>query len=273
MQSFDLHQCIEAMITVKAYPRPSKKYGESVCIAAVRTDQGAPEFCRLYPVDFRGLPPSKQFHKYQVIQCLVTQPREDTRRESLCPLRESIEVIDSIRSWGERWRLLEPLMVESLCELQERQRRDATSLGLFKPGEIIDFTSSPTEDEWDEGQTAALQQGTLLPTRPRRPLERIPYRFAYRFRCANASCRGHDIQLIDWEVCELYRKLGDRPLDERLDLLRAKWLEELCAPDRDTYFFAGNMAKRPWQFQLLGVVWPRRSEIAAGPRPEPLALF
>src|SRR4051812_8252258 len=104
MLSSDLHQHVEAMITVKAYPQPSKKYGESVCIAAVRTDRGVPEFCRLYPVDFRGLPPDKRFRKYQVIECLAKEPRGDTRRESLCPVAESIQFGDYVRSWTERWR-------------------------------------------------------------------------------------------------------------------------------------------------------------------------
>ena len=39
----------EVMITVKTYPNPSETYGETVCVAGVRLDRGAPEWIRLYP--------------------------------------------------------------------------------------------------------------------------------------------------------------------------------------------------------------------------------
>jgi hypothetical protein len=37
----------EALVTVKAYPNPSKKYSETACIAAITRAEG---WVRLYPV-------------------------------------------------------------------------------------------------------------------------------------------------------------------------------------------------------------------------------
>lgn len=273
MSIFELYDVIEALIVVKAYPQPSRRYGESVCIAAVRTDTPEPLFCRLYPVDFRGLPPHRQFHKYQVIRCLAKQPRDDSRPESLCPVVESIEVVDHLRRWRDRWPLLEPLIVPSMCELQELERQDGTSLGLFAPAEVLDFKIEATDEEWDEGRAAALQQQSLLPTARARPLEKIPFSFSFVYRCAERTCRTHTQQLIDWEICELYRKLRGRPIDERLDLVREKWLNRVCGSDRVPHFFAGNLARHRHSFVLLGAAWPALTELRAIRRPEPLALF
>jgi hypothetical protein len=47
--------------------------------------------------------------------------------------------------------------------------------------------------------------------------------------------------------------------------MRKRWLDEVCAEDRDTAFFVGNMHQHPGSFLILGVWWPPR-------RPEQLAL-
>jgi hypothetical protein len=41
--------------------------------------------------------------------------------------------------------------------------------------------------------------------RAKATLQRIPYRFAYKFRCKGAGCTGHDMQVLDWEMHEAYR--------------------------------------------------------------------
>jgi hypothetical protein len=38
--------------------------------------------------------------------------------------------------------------------------------------------------------------------------------------------------------------------------MRRRFVEELCGPDRDTYFFTGNMAKHQGSLLILGVFWP-----------------
>jgi hypothetical protein len=53
------------LITVKAYPNPSRKYGETVCCAGV--DLSNSQLVRLYPIKFRDLDEGKQFKKYSII--------------------------------------------------------------------------------------------------------------------------------------------------------------------------------------------------------------
>jgi hypothetical protein len=47
-------ESMRLLVTVKAYPQPSKRYGETVCVAGVRIDTDIPSWVRLYPVAYRG---------------------------------------------------------------------------------------------------------------------------------------------------------------------------------------------------------------------------
>ena len=58
-------QKLKILITVKTYPIPSKKYDELVCTAGV-TETG--DFIRLYPINFRELPFTRQYKKYQWVE-------------------------------------------------------------------------------------------------------------------------------------------------------------------------------------------------------------
>ncbi|MGI8879681.1 MAG: hypothetical protein ACR2KJ_04055 [Jatrophihabitans sp.] len=40
---------IQVLVTVKAYPQPSRTSGETVCVAGMRTDTEVPTWIRIYP--------------------------------------------------------------------------------------------------------------------------------------------------------------------------------------------------------------------------------
>lgn len=115
------------MPLVKAYPALSKTYGEVSCIAGV-TASGSPEWIRLYPVPFRALTDNQRFAKYQRIRVRVETHGGDRRPETRRPNRDSIEVagdaIPSDNAWQLRRRFVEPLMADSMCAIQRRQRKD-----------------------------------------------------------------------------------------------------------------------------------------------------
>ena len=69
-------QKLKVLITVKTYPIPSPKYDELVCTAGV-TESG--DFIRLYPINFRDLPYSKQYRKYQWIEWMVWDETREKR--------------------------------------------------------------------------------------------------------------------------------------------------------------------------------------------------
>jgi len=46
---------IDTLATVKVYPQGSSRYGETACVAGLRSDTEMPQWVRLFPVVYRGL--------------------------------------------------------------------------------------------------------------------------------------------------------------------------------------------------------------------------
>ncbi len=88
-------QTIEMVVTVKAYPSISTKYGETVCVAGIRTDTPGPEWVRLYPLVYRDLQFDLRFTKYQRITLEVADA-SDPRPESLKPNLDTLALGDII---------------------------------------------------------------------------------------------------------------------------------------------------------------------------------
>jgi hypothetical protein len=131
---------ISLLVTVKAYPALSQKYGEVVCVAGIRTDTEKPEWARLFPVGFRSMPFDRQFKKYQLITVEAVPHTGDKRPETLRPNVDSLEVGDFVPStngWAERRPFVEPLLVDSMC--------DGMSLAAFRPGEILDLVADDAD--------------------------------------------------------------------------------------------------------------------------------
>ena len=249
------------LITVKTYPTPSKHYVETVCVAGV--DMDTDEWVRLYPVPFRTLPEYRQFSKYHIVEVAVRKHTRDPRPESYDPDWESFKVLEALGTadaWAVRRHYLRRAISESMCELQRRQKRDGVSLGCFRPPVVEDFIIRPDAPDWTGKQRSALEQQHLF-HQPKARLEKIPFKFSYRYRCSDPDCPGHTQRLLDWEIFELYRKVRSRTASVpsiKADI-RAKFLDELCAPTRDTHFFVGNHSAHPGSFMVLGVFWPPRS--------------
>ena len=57
--------------------------------------------------------------------------------ESLRPMADTIKVVRHIGTgragWAERQRIVMPLIADSMCEVQRRQRQDRTSLAAVRP--------------------------------------------------------------------------------------------------------------------------------------------
>src|SRR6266851_2729371 len=97
---------LKVLITVKTYPIPSARYDELVCTAGV-SETG--DFVRLYPINFRDLPFSQQYRKYQWLEVDATKHTgRDSRKESYRPSCESIrllgEPIPAANEWKDRAR-------------------------------------------------------------------------------------------------------------------------------------------------------------------------
>ena len=248
---------MELLVTVKAYPSVSTKYGEAVCVAGVRLDTATPEWVRLFPVGFRDLPFERQFGKWHVIHLRAQQHSGDSRHESFRPDLESIRVgrkLPAGAHWPARRPLVEPLVGPTMCELHRGRKGNAPgpSLGLVRPAEVMDVVVRDS-DGWTAGQLSRLGQANLLSTKTE--LEKPAHSFAYRWRCEEPDCKGHTQSIADWEVGQAYRDWGSKGYDV-IPAIRQKWLDELCAADRETLFFVGDQHRYPGQFMVLGVFYP-----------------
>ena len=257
------YQTLEIYIVVKSYPQVDLTVkGEAVCVAGVKAEPPH-EWVRLYPLDFRGLETEQQFKKYQKIRLQVHKARQDSRPESYTPVLDSIETLDQLdtddQTWRRRMQLLEPIRMQSMCELLQRQAADGTSLGFFRPARILDLRIEHRDPKKIEGKQALLDQQSFFDERTNK-LEPLPLKASYRYKCEDSRCTGHNQSLIDWEFGALYRKLTSQALtdDEVVGKLRQRFFDEVCGSRRDTSFFAGNMIKHPKSFLILGLVWPKK---------------
>ncbi|MDX6230212.1 MAG: hypothetical protein QOI76_3602 [Frankiales bacterium] len=256
-------QRIQVLVLVKAYPALSTKYGEVVCVAGVRMDSERPHWVRLWPVSFRALEFTDQFSKYQYIHVDVFRPASDRRPESWSPQLPTLTLgakLPTSQRWQARRQVVEPLVVESMCWIQRQQAAAGTSLGVFRPAVVDDFEVTPADDAdliaaKIRGEQTKAQSTLFGPDRG--PLEPSPYKFKYHYKCAEDRCGGHHQTVIDWEAVQAARQWRSAYDEVTLrQKLRDKWLGQLCAPNRDTMFYVGNMHQNPVSFLVLGVFWP-----------------
>lgn len=112
------------LITVKAYPNPSKKYGETVCCAGIDVD--TQQWIRLFPIPFRDLDSSQKFKKYTIIRVKCRKASDDHRIESYKIDMDSIELLsylDTKRKWDERKQIVLPTVSASFCSILEKNTR------------------------------------------------------------------------------------------------------------------------------------------------------
>jgi len=266
----------DILITVKTYPIPSKKYDELVCTAGV-TRHG--DFIRLYPINFRDLPFSQQYKKYQWIRVEVEKHRgRDTRKESYRPRCETLQVLSEViptgrnRDWAERAKYALANKSASMEDLKDKQKADRTSLGVFRPKRIHGLVITPDDPEWNPSFLAALRQARLWDDRKvtKQPPRKVPFKFRYVFECDDDRCNGHRMLITDWEVGALFWKMVDKgdSYDEAAEKVKQKFLCELCGPDKDTYFFVGTVLGRG-TWVVIGVFYPKKPQ----PRQQSTPLF
>jgi hypothetical protein len=260
---------LKVLITVKTYPIPSAKYDELSCTAGV-TEDG--EFIRLYPINYRDLPWNQQFKKYQWIEVMAEKHTgRDFRKESWRPNSATVRLLGGQigtgrgGDWSERGKYVLKNLAASMEELRDRQESDATSLGIFRPREVMDLVVTPDAAEWKASFLDELRQARLWENRrqSREPPRKVPWRFQYRFRCDDERCTGrHSMTIEDWEVGALYWRLVDQgaTAEEAADRVKYKFLDEICAPEKETYFYVGTVLRYPKSWVVIGTFYPRRGK-------------
>ncbi len=260
---------LHLLITVKAAPNPSERYGETVCVAGLSVDLRRRGWIRLYPINFRELASDDRFRKYDLVTVAAIPARQDQRRESFRPVLDSMVTQRHLDSWKPRGALLDPYVEDSMCRFNRAARADANapSLGLVRPRTVDGLDVEPHPGWTPQEQRkidAYVRQPDLFSGTDRTALEPPRFRAFYRYHCHDAGCGGHRQGVLDWELVAFQRRLARAGDDELRRAISEKFLGELCAPGREVAFYVGNQAKRAHVFSVLGVYWPPRVSV---PRP------
>ena len=257
---------LKVLVTVKTYPIPSAKYDELSCTAGVSETK---DFIRLYPINYRDLPWDQQFRKYQWIEVMAKKHAgRDFRKESWRPEPGSVKLVgEPIQTgrggdWSARGVHVLRKVAASLEELKEQQRLDQTSLGIFRPRDVMDLLAKPVDPKWKPSFLAELGQARSWDsrTKSREPPRKVSWRFQYRFACDDTRCKGHSMTNEDWEVGALYWRLVDAGAtpEEAASGVRERFLDEICSSNEETYFYVGMVLAHPTSWLVLGTFWPRR---------------
>ncbi len=259
----DQYSKTKVLITVMTYPHPSRGYQELVCTAGI-TEQG--EWIRLYPIDYRYRPRAQQFRKYQWIEIELlpygagNDRRKESRKPNLETMRPLGEPLSTKHGWQERRHIIDAMPVHTVKRLQALYDEQRVSLGIVRPSKVLDLEIAPADPDWKPEWQAVFSQLRLFGP-PQKTLRKIPFKFSYVFECEDND-KPHRAMIEDWELGVLWLNEVDRLGDEQkaAESVRHKFLNELCALERDTRFFMGTVF--PYNtWVVLGVFWPPQENL------------
>jgi hypothetical protein len=253
------------LITVKAAPNPSERYGETVCVAGIRLDLEHSGWVRLYPINFRELESESRFKKYDIVTVEARPSPADSRAESWRPRMDTLTTQGNLGSWKRRRPYIVDHVSDSMCGLLAavRDNPPARSLAAIRPQRVLGLDIEP-HPGWTRDEQAKIDNYVSqleLPGMGRAPktaLEAPRFKGWYKYRCASVLCKGHRQGIYDWEWVALQRHLADRDDASAMRELRTRFLDQICSPQNDLMFYVGNQAKHQQSFMVLGAYYPRR---------------
>lgn len=234
-----------------AYPDYSKKHGATVCMAGI-TEDG--DLRRIYPIPFNEFRETG-FQKRRWIEYEVKE-KGDYRKESRKIERGSV-VVGKKESYTEVRNRLEK-RATTIDELNRRKEDDDTSLGFVRP-DPDDIDLAFIEDENRRERAKEYREQVTLTMRDM-PVEVIPYRMSYQFRCLPecSTIDPHSIMCEDIEIGQLYRKMRDKYSDENTveEKVRQKFVRWMIE-NKDLYFMVGtHFQYGTWL--IISVLYPNK---------------
>src|SRR5690348_16727288 len=147
------------LITVKAAPNPSERYGETVCVAGLRLDPDFPGWVRLYPINFRELESNSKFQKYDVVSVTARPNPGDPRAESWRPQMDTLTVETHLPPWRRRKAYIDDYIEGTMCSLIEvlRDSPSARSLAAIRPRQVIGLDIKP-HPGWNDDELRKIAQ-------------------------------------------------------------------------------------------------------------------
>jgi len=247
-------ESLRVRILVKAYPQPSKKYRETVCVAAI-TDEPRPRFVRLYPIRYRDLPQHKRFERFDLVSLRMWRDSSDFRPESHKVDEDSIEIVESGKRLNSenRFRVWRPFIFDNFRGLKARNVDSKVSLGIIRPDEgSLEFLYYPESDDSDDDRAISVslneQMNLLQPDLE--PIARPEWSFKYRF---TSGGERSTITIQDWEIqaaLHNFRKMYGR--QEGFNRLVETYSKVI--PEQAPHFIMGTIKRHPHIFTMIGVL-------------------
>jgi hypothetical protein len=125
------------------------------------------------------------------------------------------------------------------------------SLGAVHVHEVLEFIAERADAEWTPAQLEKLKQQNLF--EERKPLEKVPFDFRIRWR--DGDSKEYNSHVMAWEFGQTWRAYRRRYPDP-IPVMREKWINGLCGPERDITFFMGNQNRFRDQFSICGIFSP-----------------
>lgn len=234
----------ESYIIVKAAPRRSQKYGETVCVAGLNADGS---WVRLYPVSFVYLNQPQRFSRWDKVTYRWSRPK-DVRSESRHVDPNSIRITGKLPR-----REITPFLNRAIVHSLKEQRSLGLSLALIRP-EIIKFWFEKKSDDDVAAQTKTnadlRNQLDLLAPRDSVPVEVCPYDFKYRYRDGDGP---HDGTCQDWETeATFLRRRSETSEAQALEWMLNKFGVEY--PEKGMALAMGTHRRWPDQWLINGVI-------------------
>ena len=233
------------LILVKAIPRASKTYQETVCCAGVTAEK---KWRRLFPVRFRQLADQQQFRRWQWLDYSWRRPRDDTRHESRRVEEDSIIAGDTLPS-RDRLQFLLPLLRTSTLEAIAR----GESLAIIEPRDLRLKARAKRPVDIEAERTryrAAAMQGLLFDAAL---AEMQPCPYAIQVPFVDQDGVPHAPLCEDWETSatffNLRKRMGDTDIIAHLERAYTD-----RGGGRRVFLAMGTVKRRPRQWLLLGII-------------------
>lgn len=261
------------LIAVKTYPTISGKYDELVCTAGFLEDGS---WIRIYPVPFRKKSYDEQYKKYDWVEIDLVKNKSDFRPESYRPYSIDSEIVivghlETNNCWAERKKYALNKVYTDLTQLitEAHNKEICTSLAVFKPTKIIDFTAEATEREWNKKKIDQLkanrdQINMFEYEHPENPFEvvrKLPYTFRFKFE--DDKGKISNMMIEDWETGQLFwnslaRHEGNEA--KAIQDVKYKYFEDF-AKTKDLHFYLGTSAVHHYvshnPFMIIGTFHPK----------------
>ena len=199
----------------------------------------------------------------------------DFRKESYRPISydTEIKILDHIDTKS-NWLLRKEIVFKNkvYVDIEEliaeaKNREILTSLAIFKPTEIIDFTVENVDREWDSKklEKLKLERSSNLFAQEMEDLFEVVRKLPYKFSFIIKDCNGKQSKMMieDWEIGQLFwRQLAKYEGNESkaIEDVRNKYYEDF-AKTKDLHLYLGTSqlhhytGKNP--FMIIGTFHPK----------------